>query len=67
MHSAKDASCPRSLETKVCMYDSEVRPKRVVSFRMVATQKTSPMKRTLFKATRPIVSPSGVEAPSEVN
>src|SRR2546425_178008 len=67
MHKANDASCPRSFETNVCMYDSEFRPSRVVSFRTVATQKTSPTNRTLFRATRPIVTPSGVDAPRDVN
>src|SRR2546428_570863 len=67
MHKANDASCPRSFETNVSMYDSEFRPSRVVSFRTVATQKTSPTNRTLFRATRPIVTPSGVDAPRDVN
>src|SRR5206468_4186231 len=67
MHKAKDASWPRSLATKVCMYDSELRPKRVVSFRIVATQNTSPTNRTLLRTTSPMVTLSGADMPRFVN
>ena len=67
MHKAKDASWPRSLATKVCMYDSELRPKRVVSFRIVATQNTSPTNRTLLRTTSPMVTLSGADVPRFVN
>src|SRR3989441_3674090 len=67
MHKAKDASWPRSLATKVCMYDSELRPNRVVSFRIVATQNTSPTNRTLLRMTSPMVTLSGDDVPRFVH